>query len=196
MRWTDYLVTSDTPWSDINQTYGCVTTTTPSLSLNTASLSYSPQIEQITKQVSDTRLDYTMRELEKYEMKKELKIIDHSFKNGKTTIKWNDGTTTVCRANPENADAYMGFMIALAKKFMGNKNKANNLADYWCVKMPKKRHEAEVKALEQKILEKRRVEKQKKRREAYRRKLAAIRIKEEYEAKKLAAELYGVPIED
>jgi hypothetical protein len=188
MHWTDYYTTSGTTWLGIDQTNGSVTATTP---ISTS------QIDQVLKQIrADTGIDYTMHEWKKYEMKKELKIIDHSFKNGKTTIKWNDGTTTVCRANPETADAYMGFMIALAKKFMGNKNKANNLADYWCVKMPKKRHEAEAKALEQKILEKRRAEKQKKRREAYRRKLAAIRIKEEYEAKKLAAELYGVPIEN
>lgn len=187
MHWTDYYTTAGTKWLGVDSTTDYYTATTPISTTN-------------TKWFFDSQLDYIMRELEKHEekheMKKELKIIDHSFKNGKTTIKWNDGTTTVCRANPENADAYMGFMIALAKKFMGNKNKANNLADYWCVKMPKKRREAEAKALEQKLLEKRRAEKQKKRREAYRRKLAAIRIKEEYEAKKLAAELYGIPIED
>lgn len=126
----------------------------------------------------------------------QLSIVNHTYHNGKTVIEWSDNTKTICRGNPETSDAYTGFMIALAKKFMGNKNKASNLADYWCVKIPKMREEAEKKAREEKMLEARREEKRKKRREQYRRRIAAIRLKEEYEAKKLASELYGIPIKE
>ena len=132
--------------------------------------------------------DYTVKN-------SELKILNYFFINGKTTICWSDGTTTTCYAAPDKADAYTGFMIAIAKKFMGNKNQATNLADYWINKLPAKKKRIAEKAEKDRI-EKERIEnKRRKRREKYRLRIAAIRRKEEYEAAKLANEMFGVPLD-
>ena len=53
-----------------------------------------------------------------------------------TTIHWQNGDTTTCRTTLDKADQYTGFMIAIAKYAMGNKNEATNTADYWINKRP------------------------------------------------------------
>ena len=112
-----------------------------------------------------------------------------------TTIYWADKSTTTCRTTLDNADQYTGFMIAIAKYAMGNKNEATNAADYWINKRPAQlaRKREKVKAEEAEI--KRITDKRRKRREQYRLRLAAIRRKEAYEAAKLANEKYGVPLD-
>lgn len=111
-----------------------------------------------------------------------------------TTIYWADKSTTTCRAPLDKADQYTGFMIAVAKYAMGNKNEATNAADYWINKRPAQlaKVREKVKAEEAEI--KRITDKRRKRREQYRLRLAAIRRKEAYEAAKLANEKYGVPL--
>ena len=112
-----------------------------------------------------------------------------------TTIHWQNGDTTTCRTTLDKADQYTGFMIAVAKYAMGNKNVATNAADYWINKRPAQlaKVREKVKAEEAEI--KRINDKQRKRREQYRLRLAAIRRKEAYEAAKLANEKYGVPLD-
>lgn len=111
-----------------------------------------------------------------------------------TTIHWHNGDTTTCRAPLDKADQYTGFMIAVAKYAMGNKNVATNTADYWINKRPAQlaKVREKVKAEEAEI--KRITDKRRKRKEQYRLRLAAIRRKEAYEAAKLANEKYGVPL--
>lgn len=111
-----------------------------------------------------------------------------------TTIYWQNGDTTTCRAPLDKADQYTGFMIAVAKYAMGNKNVATNTADYWINKRPAQLAKAREKAKVEEAEIKRITDKRRKRREQYRLRLAAIRRKEAYEAAKLANEKYGVPL--
>lgn len=133
-------------------------------------------------------------------------INSHTFKNGRTTIQWNDGTTTSVACDPQKADVYTGFMIAVAKKAYGNDNTINNLADKWLVKIPKQ--EAERKAKEEaKKAEQERIAANKARKKEikHRKKLirdGAKKFKEMYEKNKLqeeimktAIEQYGIPEE-
>ena len=121
---------------------------------------------------------------------------DYIIANGMavTKIYWSDGSTTTCKTPIDKADQYTGFMIAVAKYAMGNKNEATNAADYWINKRPMRiaKFREKVKAEEAEI--KRITDKRRKRREQYRLRLAAIRRKEAYEAAKLANEKYGVPL--
>lgn len=111
-----------------------------------------------------------------------------------TTIHWQNGDTTTCRAPLDKADQYTGFMIAIAKYAMGNKNTATNAADYWINKRPAQLAKAREKAKAEEAEIKRITNKRRKRREQHRLYLAAIRRKEAYEAAKLANEKYGVPL--
>mgnify|MGYP007115365606 CR=1 FL=1 len=115
-----------------------------------------------------------------------------------TKIYWADGSTTTCKTPLDKADQYTGFMIAVAKYSMGNKNQATNAADYWIYKRPAQLAKAEEQAKEQTKAEKaeaqRIARKRQKHREEHRLYLAAIRRKEAYEAAKFANEKYGVPL--
>lgn len=124
-----------------------------------------------------------------------LEIRDYSYSNGTTKIYWADGTVTTCHADPDKADQYTGFMIAIAKRAMGNGNKATNEADWWINKLPARIKKAEEKeAAEQAEIE--RLEKKRRERRAKNRiRRAAIRRAEEYQAKLLAEKKYGVPTE-
>lgn len=113
-----------------------------------------------------------------------------------TTINWSDNTKTIVRAEyPETADPYTGFVTAYAKKAAGNSNKINNLFDEWAIEKPKK--EAELKAnnekMKQEAMEREANRKAKRERRIIRKE--ALRLKREYEAKKLAQEKYGIPME-
>ena len=122
-------------------------------------------------------------------------IHDYFYSNGTTKIYWADGTVTTCHADPDKADQYTGFMIAIAKRAMGNGNKATNEADWWINKLPAKIRKAEEKeAAEQAEIE--RLEKKRRERRAKNRiRRAAIHRAEEYQAKLLAEKKYGVPTE-
>ena len=126
-------------------------------------------------------------------------IIDYSYNEeiGLTTIKWSDGTKTIARAeNPEKADKFTGFMTAYAKKAAGNNNVINDLFDKWAIEKPKK--EAELKAKKDRIIaeNKAKEERDRKKREKHLIRREALRIKREYEAKKLAHEKYNIPMDE
>ncbi len=125
-------------------------------------------------------------------------IVKYSYTEitGVTIIYWSDNTKTIVRAEcPETADPYTGFVTAYAKKAAGNSNKINNLFDEWAIEKPKK--EAVLKAnnekMKQEIMEREANRKAKRERRIIRKE--ALRLKREYEAKKLAQEKYGIPME-
>lgn len=143
-----------------------------------------------------TRIEYIT--LEEHIMKNP-EIIAYKYNNesGVTYIKWSDNTETRVRAeDPTTADPYIGFMMAIAKKAMGNDNTASNLADYWLVKKPKREAKAAEENAKREAEQKRIEKKHKEKREKYLIKKEALRLKREYEAKKLAAEKYGIKFED
>lgn len=126
-------------------------------------------------------------------------ITDYSYNEeiGLTTIKWSDGTKTIARAeNPEKADKFTGFMTAYAKKAAGNNNTINDLFDEWVIEKPKK--DAAIKAENEKKKNeaKAREERARRKREKYLVRKEALKIKRDYEAKKLAKEKYGVPMDE
>ena len=112
-----------------------------------------------------------------------------------TTIYWRDCSTTTCRAPLDKADQYTGFMIAVAKRAMGNHNEATNAADYWINKRPAQLKKIAEKEDAAEAEERRLEDKRRKRKEKYRLHIAAVRRKEAYEAAKLANEKYGVPLD-
>lgn len=143
-----------------------------------------------------TRTEYIT--LEEHVMKNP-NIIAYKYNNesGVTYIKWSDKTETRVRAeDPATADPYTGFMMAIAKKAMGNDNTASNLADYWLVKKPEREAKA-AKENAKREAEQKRIEKVRRdKKEKYLIKKEALRLKREYEAKKLATEKYGIKFED
>lgn len=113
-----------------------------------------------------------------------------------TIIEWSDGTKTTVRAeNPDTADPYTGFVAAYAKKAAGNNNMINKLYDEWAIKKPAREAKAQIKA-NAAALEKQRIAKKRKaKKEQYLIRKRAAEINKEYEAKKLAHEKYGVPMD-
>ena len=125
-------------------------------------------------------------------------IINYTYNSetGKTTIKWSDKTeTTVVSENPETADQYTGFVTAIAKRATGNTSHINNLFDKWAIKKPIKDKIAEEKRIAEEIENKRIADKRRAKREKWLIRRETIRIKREYEARKLANEKYGVPMD-
>ena len=122
-------------------------------------------------------------------------IYDKSI--GMTKIKWSDKTeTTVYSEIATEPDQHKGFLAAYAKKAAGNTSHINNLYDKWAIKKPIKDKLAEEKRIARETEEKRIAEKRRAKREKWLIRKEALRIKREYEARKLANEKYGVPIED
>lgn len=114
-----------------------------------------------------------------------------------TTIEWSDGTKTTVRAEyPDTASPYTGFVTACAKKAFGNNNTINKLFDEWAVKKPKRETEAKIKANAALLEEKRIAENRKTKREKWLIHKRAAEIAKEYEARKLANEKYGVPMDE
>lgn len=127
-----------------------------------------------------------------------LEIEDYKFntETGETYIKWADKTET--RVRPESdtvPNQYVGFVTAYAKKAAGNTSRINSLFDKWAVKKPIKDEIAEEKRIAEETETKRILEKRKAKREKWLIRKEALRIKREYDAKKLAREKYGVPME-
>lgn len=126
-------------------------------------------------------------------------IVNYTYdsETGKTTIKWSDKTeTTVVSENPDTADQYTGFVTAIAKRATGNTSHINNLFDKWAIKKPIKDKIAEEKRIAEEIENKRIADKHREKREKWLIRREAIRIKREYEARKLANEKYGVPMDN
>ena len=116
---------------------------------------------------------------------------------GLTTIEWSDGTKTTVRAeNPAHADQYTGFVTAYAKKAAGNTNNINNLFDEWAIERPKREAKRGAEELVARLEAHERQERENKKREKRLIRREALRLKREYEAKKLAQEKYGVPVDE
>lgn len=126
-------------------------------------------------------------------------IVNYTYdeSTGMTKIKWSDKTeTTVYSEIATEPDQHKGFLAAYAKKAAGNTSHINNLYDKWAIKKPIKDKLAEEKRIARETEEKRIAEKRRAKREKWLIRKEALRIKREYEARKLANEKYGVPIED
>lgn len=116
---------------------------------------------------------------------------------GLTTIEWSDGTKTTVRAeDPAKADQYTGFVTAYAKKAAGNTNNINNLYDEWAIEKPMKDFARKINEEQARIEAQKKQERDNKKREKRLIRREALRLKREYEAKKLAKEKYGVPVDE
>ena len=116
---------------------------------------------------------------------------------GLTTIEWSDGTKTTVRAeDPAKADQYTGFVTAYAKKAAGNTNNINNLFDKWAIERPKRETKRMCDEMVARIEAQKKQERDNKKREKRTIRREALRLKREYEAKKLAKEKYGVPVDE
>lgn len=125
-----------------------------------------------------------------------IKDYKYNAETGETYIQWTDKTETWVRAE-ENVkkDQNYGFMSCVAKRAMGNTSRINNLYDKWAVRKPIQDKKAEAKRIKQEIEEKRIAEKRKAKREQWLIKKAARKRMRDYEARKLANEKYGVPLD-
>ena len=126
-------------------------------------------------------------------------IVNYTYNSetGMTKIKWSDKTeTTVYTEIGTIPDQFTGFVVAYAKKAAGNTSRINNLFEKWAIKKPIKDKIAEEKRIAEDIENKRSTEKRKAKREKWLIRREAIRIKREYEARKLANEKYGVPMDE
>lgn len=126
-------------------------------------------------------------------------IVNYTYdeSTGMTKIKWSDKTeTTVYSEIATEPDQHKGFLAAYAKKAAGNTSHINNLYDKWAIKKPIKDKLAEEKRIARETEEKRIAEKRRAKREKWLIRKEALRIKREYEARKLANEKYGVPMDE
>lgn len=126
-------------------------------------------------------------------------IVNYTYdeSTGMTKIKWSDKTeTTVYTEIGTVPDQFTGFVVAYAKKAAGNTSRINNLFEKWAIKKPIKDKIAEEKRIAQETEEKRIADKRKAKREKWLIRKEALRIKREYEARKLANEKYGVPLDE
>ena len=126
-------------------------------------------------------------------------IVNYTYDKttGTTKIKWSDKTeTTVYTEIGTVPDQFTGFVVAYAKKAAGNTSRINNLFEKWAIKKPIKDKITEEKRIAQETEEKRIAEKRKVKREKWLIRREALRIKREYEARKLANEKYGVPLDE
>ena len=113
-----------------------------------------------------------------------------------TVVKWTDGTTTkVKAAEGDTPDQHTGFANAVAKKYFGNGNLFAREAKWWIVDEPKYRAEEEKFCKEYDAEQARKEEKRRANREKRIIKAKALARKREYEARKLAAEKYDVPMD-
>ena len=126
-------------------------------------------------------------------------IVNYTYDKttGMTKIKWSDKTeTTVYTEIGTVPDQFTGFVVAYAKKAAGNTSRINNLFEKWAIKKPIKDKIDEEKRIAQETEEKRIAEKRKVKREKWLIRKEALRIKREYEARKLANEKYGIPLNE
>lgn len=114
-----------------------------------------------------------------------------------TIIEWSDGTKTTVRAeNPDTADPHTGFVTAYAKRAAGNNNMINKLYDEWAIKKPARVAKAQIKANAAALEEQRIAKKRKAKKEQWLILKRAAEIAKEYEARKIANEKYGVPMNE
>lgn len=187
-------------WSPKNmgRYVGTIATISNILSEDTCGVSYL--IENISYNFDERGLELVEKENSTMKVKNTPipEIVNYTYNSGtgKTTIKWSDKTeTTVVSENPDTADQYTGFVTAIAKRATGNTSHINNLFDKWAIKKPIKDKIAEEKRIAEEIENKRIADKRRAKREKWLIHREAIRIKREYEARKLANEKYGVPMD-
>lgn len=114
-----------------------------------------------------------------------------------TIIEWSDGTKTTVRAeNPDTADPHTGFVTAYAKRAAGNNNMINKFYDEWAIKKPARVAKAQIKANAAALEEQRIAKKRKAKKEQWLILKRAAEIAKEYEARKIANEKYGVPMNE
>ena len=126
-------------------------------------------------------------------------IVDYKYNSetGETYIKWADKTET--RVKPESdtePNQYVGFVTAYAKKAAGNTSRINSLFEKWAIKKPIRDEKSEKRRFAEEAEAQRVFEKRRAKREKWLIRREALRIKREYEAKKLAYEKYGIPMDD
>lgn len=129
------------------------------------------------------------------ELTPEIADYKYNSETGETWIKWVDKTET--RVRPESGtepNQFVGFVTAYAKKAAGNTSRINSLFDKWAIKKPIQDKKVEEKRVTEETETKRIIEKRKKKREKWLIRKEALRIKREYEARKIAHEKYGVPM--
>lgn len=126
----------------------------------------------------------------------EIKDYYYDEKTATTVIKWFDNTTTKVKASANDTpNQYAGFAFAVAKKYFGNGNKSMKEAHWFidvCPEMDKELDRAFAEYVQD---EERKKVKREAKREKCIIKAKALARKREYEARKLAAEKYGVPME-
>ena len=117
-------------------------------------------------------------------------------KTATTVVKWTDNTITkVKAAEGDTPDQHTGLANAVAKKYFGNGNLFAREAKWWIVDEPKARKEEEEFCKNYDAEQARLEAKRKANRERRIINAKALARKREYEARKLAAEKYGVPME-
>ena len=117
-------------------------------------------------------------------------------KTATTVIKWSDNTTTKVKASADDKpNQYAGFAFAVAKKYFGNGNKSMKEAHWFidvCPEMDKELDRAFAEYVQD---EERKKAKREMKREKRIIKAKALARKREYEARKVAAEKYDVPMD-
>ena len=124
-------------------------------------------------------------------------IVDYIYneKKATTVLKWSDRTTTKATVQMgDEPDILTGFAYAVAKKYYGG-NDFFAEADYWLIRRPRKEKALIEKLKQDAENEHKREEKRKRNRERRVLRAKALDRKREYEARKLAAEKYGVPMD-
>ena len=127
---------------------------------------------------------------------KKLFRVDYRYdkKIGQTTVKWADGTVTKVKAeSAEQADQFFGFIMALAKKATDNQIFA--VYEECAVKGPERAKKAFEQAEKEAEANAKSDAKAAKRRHDWAVRREAVRIKREYEARLLANEKWGVPLD-
>ena len=141
----------------------------------------------------------TLKKMNQADMKKlglKIKVSDiYNEKKATTVLKWSDGTTTKATVQMgDEPDRLTGFAYAVAKKYYGG-NDFFAEADYWLIKKPRKEKTLIEKLKQDAENERKREEKRKRNRERRVLRAKVLDRKREYEARKLAAEKYGVPMD-
>ena len=176
--------------------------------INTSTI-YKAEIERINKMNMPKILNVTTEECP---TKETIKHIDKTTKPYTVTyeekeityvithIEWDDDTETTSKCTSDEFNAYVGFAICVAKKAMGNDNTMSNLADYWTIKVPKKREqEAKIKAEKQRLADKHKAEKEARFEHRKNKKLMMDRVRayeaymKDIELRKEVESKYGVP---
>lgn len=127
---------------------------------------------------------------------KKLFGIDYRYnaKTGETTIKWADGIVTTAKAESlEQADQFFGLIMTIMKRMTDNR--ILDAYEQFGVKLPEYKKKAFEQAEKEAEANAKSDAKAAKRRHDWAVRREAVRIKREYEARLLANEKWGVPLD-